>query len=1130
MTISSDHPGDTLLNAFELAISKSDLTSEQQSLVLLLAQLSSSPWKFDILWELWPSCGVDTSEFPNLAQALIPDANNSSIFLYGAAVFDDITVFTDIVGKPGVRRPLPPHVYRWAYVSIRPTTFRRSLDIPPRPPSTTTQEEYLERLVFVSAALQDSDFDLVKTVLEMAAERYEERGKTDGAEMCRQNGRILGVIHEEGAALMGSLHRAAMNLFFSVDSPMLAYEIALQWPHLYGSDFRQSLQLSGQRTNDDIEALSSFTTSLEKLEPFFWLNRTRPGIGSILASLIALRLPGPPPRCLSICPAEWIQAAQRSLVVVRDNAKIGPPLPEAYMDDIQETLVVAGHRLQSAGALNKAARPLEDNSNSNPMADAVMVQLEVSAATTRRARNETTHEEFLRELEGLADKVRAAPIVLQYLLMTAADTRRVTSTFRNALLRAVSFLAEKTCNPNIMRMAADAHPKSPEEEHARARAFELQGRPDLALVAWINAGVSSLNSRDIEGSLDATTHAAGLLDLIERGKTKVPANAVFDEGMIRVRVAELRAKALFHQGHWSNALEAIDEALVKLSANPSDDVATTAFDKFAPPDLALLQLIAADAADRAGDINEASKRAQEARRLAEEAGDHEKTALALLKLSTFSYRAEDAAQRLAFLVDAQQHVDRHRRSLPFELDKVQTTPELGFAYIWASEMMIQTNPWDALAAFEGFRSRALLDQLAFSPATRSTAHIEQALLDEGAPLLQRIRSIIYPNNEDPFFVIHDQWLQALESLDSWLDKVAEVDADYSSVLRGASLTPDQIQRWAASVERPTAVLEWLLGEEYSYVCVLRAAPGEIPERPRFVKIDLTISWLQGVEKEWTTSLLERSEPSTDLIETLSMRIFQPVADALTRTEVVYLSPSRSLVALPLHALPIEGTPLCFSKEVAYIPSLSVLATLERIVSVSESYPKKVLFGPEFPEIEEAISRSLYVQPVDQIVLSDGAAPTEDVRQCDILHFICHGYHDARDPWQSGLVFAQHRGNELHVSGRTIMQWQLFAHFAVLQACDTRRQVMTATDDGFGIGRFLHVAGVPTLLLSDWEIRADVSTHFMQAFYRELLPALGKPRLLGIGRAYKLAMQETSEKYGSKNFLLWAPFALSGVVR
>lgn len=134
-----------------------------------------------------------------------------------------------------------------------------------------------------------------------------------------------------------------------------------------------------------------------------------------------------------------------------------------------------------------------------------------------------------------------------------------------------------------------------------------------------------------------------------------------------------------------------------------------------------------------------------------------------------------------------------------------------------------------------------------------------------------------------------------------------------------------------------------------------------------------------------------------------------------------------------------------------------------------------------------------------------------------------------DPWESGFSFSD-VDSEKRLSGRTLSSWRLEADLAVLQACDTRRQVTSATEDSFGLGRFLHLAGVPALLLTDWEVRTDISALFMNAFYGRLRSELqGSGNLHGYGAAYRHAVDAVRRSVGDEHPFLWAPYSMVGVL-
>jgi CHAT domain-containing protein len=249
---------------------------------------------------------------------------------------------------------------------------------------------------------------------------------------------------------------------------------------------------------------------------------------------------------------------------------------------------------------------------------------------------------------------------------------------------------------------------------------------------------------------------------------------------------------------------------------------------------------------------------------------------------------------------------------------------------------------------------------------------------------------------------------------------------------------------------------------------------------------------------------------------------------IDQAEVVYLCPTQSLHAIPLAALPLKGEPLNTLKQVSIIPSCSVLRVLKAFEASNRTVSAPIVFGPEFADQANRVAQLLSTHVADTIFGKDGA-PAESMTTASMIHFVCHGRHDPADPWNSGFVFGRGDGPFEVLPGRRIAAWNLRARLAVLEACDTARQVVSMTDDGFGIGRFLNIAGIPTVLLTDWEVRSDVSLTFMKAFYGALLASDNSGLTKGIGNAYRAAVTETRKAVGKEQTFLWAPFTLAGVI-
>jgi hypothetical protein len=66
---------------------KSLLTKEIQGayrpVLAALAELSGSPWKFDVLWDVWPELQPNPADFPALATQLLSAAKTQDEFVFG---------------------------------------------------------------------------------------------------------------------------------------------------------------------------------------------------------------------------------------------------------------------------------------------------------------------------------------------------------------------------------------------------------------------------------------------------------------------------------------------------------------------------------------------------------------------------------------------------------------------------------------------------------------------------------------------------------------------------------------------------------------------------------------------------------------------------------------------------------------------------------------------------------------------------------------------------------------------------------------------------------------------------------------------------------------------------------------
>jgi CHAT domain-containing protein/tetratricopeptide (TPR) repeat protein len=1126
-----------MIGEFLKSLFSKDFPGAYRPLLAALAELSCSPWKFDVLWDVWPELKPNPAVFPALAELLLSSAESQAEILFGTVVFDDLTTFYDIVGPHARSRPHGRESYRLAYLSIRHMLFRSALDAPPVPPFSITKERYLERLVLVSSITPQGLIPEVEAVLADAAERYRQRGKADGVALCTQNGEILRQIEfakiaENGPSMFG---QQALEMMMSANHVALASEIALQWWPLFGRDFHTRLAATKPGDTDALDGIREFADMLKRLEPFAWLNEQKPGIGSAMATLALLRLNYrlEPPKSLQVFRSTWIGSCQENVLWLKDNWKSEPAIPKEVVHGLLDFFVKVGHFSRSNPGLSTTAGAEPERGLSG-----ALVMADVMAIARRRARNEISASEYTGQLKHHEKDVRSSPAVVEQILAMGVSLQKSDPSFSRAIFEAAAILARLSGNPNLVDMINNALRKAenPDSALRKAEQFEKHGRPDLAAGAWHNVGVSFLNAGNSKEAVRAMAKAWGLLGQIARQEAYVPTTAVFPRAEFTVRIANNYSRALFRCGQSQDALDIVDAAIAAISeksdsggpdpAVPKDALVAFA-EKVDDGDLVMLHILASEYLYKLHGPEAAVGRLRLALELSLKNQTFDEIAQIYIKFASVEPRLSE--QFFENMQKAREFGERGRRLRVYEGDKIELAASSQAAYIWAGESFLERGQnWEALACFEGLRSRALLDLLGLSRALNIPSTIGIQATSEGVRLLDRARAIAYPGQGKDEFGMRAHWHRVVESLDEWAESIAPQVPEYAAIIRGRSLDVSELQLWSRSMTTPTAVVHWLLGEEYSYVGILLAVPGQNPTPPIFRKIQTRLSWLVEAAGQLQQAVRARKNPGSALFEELSRALFAPVADVIDQAEVVYLCPTQALHSIPLAALSVRGEPLNTLKQVSIIPSCSVLRVLKALVDGNRQASMPVVFGPEFPEQTSQVAELLSTRVANTIFGQDGA-PTEATAGASLIHFVCHGRHDTRDPWNSGFVFGAKNGPPAVLEGRRLATWTLRSRLAVLEACDTGRAVVSVTDDGFGIGRFLNIAGVPTVLLSEWEVRSDVSLTFIKAFYGALLDSGGSQVTGNIGRAYRTAITETRRAVGKTETFLWAPFTLAGVI-
>lgn len=136
---------------------------------------------------------------------------------------------------------------------------------------------------------------------------------------------------------------------------------------------------------------------------------------------------------------------------------------------------------------------------------------------------------------------------------------------------------------------------------------------------------------------------------------------------------------------------------------------------------------------------------------------------------------------------------------------------------------------------------------------------------------------------------------------------------------------------------------------------------------------------------------------------------------------------------------------------------------------------------------------------------------------NVLHVACHSV-PSDEQGNRALLLTSTADHSGHVTYRDLMLLKSDAFLACLSACSSGIGEQTAGDELLGLSRGLIAAGVPTIVLSLWDVSDESTSDLMVEFYRRL--AERDPAV-----ALQEAQQIVSRKYKKPG--QWAAFVIYG---
>lgn len=324
------------------------------------------------------------------------------------------------------------------------------------------------------------------------------------------------------------------------------------------------------------------------------------------------------------------------------------------------------------------------------------------------------------------------------------------------------------------------------------------------------------------------------------------------------------------------------------------------------------------------------------------------------------------------------------------------------------------------------------------------------------------------------------------------------------------------------VRRPCVCIDWIAVGDRLFLLAVR--PGQ---HPQLIPLPLQLSTVRAfvsnnLDSELGTFRLTLRD-TPELLRELDPLI-SPLTHLSHPEELLILSPTGPLHAVPLHALEIDANPLLVRNPIVYCPSLCVLRHCLARRRKGKRMPTAVLFGD--PNGDRSQSARL-VAHLEQLFGTKSLSKEKVTRTAftnifgrDFVHFQGHAVHRPSDPLDSYLVFADGNLTAREIFGLS----DLRAELVTLAACESAANVIATGDEPLGLIPAFLYAGANSVLATLWKVSQTSAARTMQIFYDILTDS---DKTVDKAQALRHAMLTVRDTPGFDRPYHWAPFVLNG---
>lgn len=376
------------------------------------------------------------------------------------------------------------------------------------------------------------------------------------------------------------------------------------------------------------------------------------------------------------------------------------------------------------------------------------------------------------------------------------------------------------------------------------------------------------------------------------------------------------------------------------------------------------------------------------------------------------------------------------------------------------------------------------------------------------------------------------------------------------VQRGESPVISAAELDALVPDAASALLEYVVADDKTYLFTVTKTTAnahvDVRVYPIAVKRDELAKQTETLRLQLAARDLGFRASASRLFETL----VKPAGDDLRGKNNLVIAPDNVLWDLPFQALVGDNNRfLIESATVSYAPSLTVLREMTKRRSSRPASSNLLALGnprleqetirrvsftrrdeklEPLPEAEQEVKTlgRLYGASRSQVYI--GSDAREDLvknqaGRARILHFATHGILNNASPMYSHLVLAEGGANEDGLlEAWELMQLDLHADLAVLSACETARGRIGAGEGMIGLSWAMFIAGVPSIVVSQWKVESASTRDLMVNFHRGLISSSspGKVKLTKTEALRQAALKVLKNPETNHPFY-WAGFILVG---